>query len=746
MPKKNNNPTESIAEQTGEQIEQLITRTIEENFMPYTMSVIISRAIPEIDGFKPSHRKILYTMYKMGLMNSGTTKSANIVGQTMRLNPHGDMAIYEAMVRLSRGHDALLHPLVESKGNFGKHYSRDMAFAAPRYTEAKLSPICGEIFADIDKDVVDFEDNYDSTMKEPVLLPTTFPNILVNPNQGIAVGMASNICSFNLTEICNTTVELLKNPDHNIMLTLIAPDFTTGGQIVYDAVQMRRIYDTGVGSFKVRSKYTYDKKNNIVEITEIPYSTTVEAIIDKIVELVKGGKLKDISSVRDETDINGMKITLDLKRGVDPDKLMAKLFKMTPLQDSFSCNFNILIGGTPKVMGVREILTEWTAFRTECIKRGLFYDITKTKDRLHLLLGLQKILLDIDKAIKIVRETEEDREVVPNLMIGFGIDEVQAEFVAEIRLRNLNKEYILNKTSEIDTLRESIAEMEDVLGSPQKLKKLIISQLNAVSKKYGKPRKTMLIYEDSIDEPEEIEEVDDYPVPMFMTEAGYVKKITAQSLRMSGEHKLKEGDTMKITLESSNRAEVLVFTDKFQVYKAQASEFEDTKASVLGEYLPQKLGMEDGETPVFMTATTDFAGYLLAFFENGKCAKVELNVYATKTNRRKLVNAYSDDSKLVAMFAVKEDTLFVLTSSNDRCLIVDSAAINAKTTKNTAGVAVMTLKSGNKLADVVPYKDGIFIKPEKYRTKTIPAAGSFVREGDTVPMQTSLIDPADMEE
>jgi DNA gyrase subunit A len=720
------------------QTEQPITRTLEENYMPYTMSVIVSRAIPEIDGFKPSHRKLLYTMYKMGLLNGVKTKSANIVGQTMRLNPHGDMAIYETMVRLTRGHDALILPLVESKGHFDKHYSRDMAFAAPRYTEAKLDPVCAEIFADIDKDVVDFVDNYDGTMKEPTLLPTTFPNILVNPNQGIAVGMASTICSFNLNEICQTTIELIKNPDHNIMLTLTAPDFTTGGYLIYDREQLRQIYETGVGSFKVRAKYSYDKKANCIEITEIPFSTTVEAIIDKVVDLVKTGKIKEASYIRDETDINGMKIAIDLKRGADPDKLMQRLFKMTPLEDSFAANFNILIGGRPKTMGIKEILSEWIAFRTECIKRGLFYDIQKTNDRLHLLLGLQKILLDIDKAIKIVRETEEEDEVVPNLMIGFGIDEIQAEFVAEIKLRNLNREYILNKTAEIEKLKKAAEDMQNTLNSPAKLKKVIIDQLTQIMKKYGKPRKTALLYEDEIEEPEEEETAEDYPVTVFMTAAGYFKKITAQSLRMSGDHKLKEGDEIRFTFEATNLSNLLIFTDKYQVYKARVCDFDDSRTSVLGDFLPQKLGMDSGETPVFITATTDYKGYILAFFENGKCAKIEMASYETKTNRKKLINAYSDASPLVAFFAVTEEKLFVLTSSNGRCLIVDSGAISAKSTKNTAGVNVMTLKAKSILSDVVLYEEGMFEKPNKYRTKNIPAAGSFLKE-DESPSQTKLI-------
>ena len=719
-------------------IENPITETLEGNFMPYAMSVIMSRAIPEIDGFKPSHRKLLYTMYTMGLLKGNRTKSANIVGQTMKLNPHGDAAIYETMVRLSRGHEALILPFVDSKGNFGKHFSRDMAYAAPRYTEAKLDTIAEEIFCDIDKDVVDFTDNYDGTLKEPVLLPTTFPNILVNPNDGIAVGMSSTIASFNLVEVCNTTIELIKNPEHNIMLTLLAPDFTTGGQLIYNTTTLAKIYETGQGSVKVRAKYRYDKKNNCIEVYEIPYSTTVESIIDKIVDLVKQGKIKEVSYIRDETDINGMQIAIDLKRGTDPDKLMTKLYKMTTLEDSFSCNFNVLIGGVPKTLGVREILLEWTAFRTECVKRGLFFEINKKKDRLHLLLGLQKILLDIDKAIAIVRGTEEDSEVVPNLMIGFGIDRIQAEYVAEIKLRNLNKEYILNKTSEIEELEKDIKDLETTLSSPALVKKKIIKELTAVAKKYGKPRKTTLLYEDEIEEVDVVEEIADYPVTLFMTAEGYIKKITPQSLRMSSEHKLKDGDRIQDVVETSNKAEIIVFTNQYQAYKLKAHELDDSKASVLGEYLPQKLSMDEGEVPVYMTATLDFNGYVLFFFENGKAAKVELKSYETKQNRKKLLKAYSDASPLIAAFAVQEDTKFVLCSSNARCLIVDSSQISLKTTKNTAGVSVMTLKGKNLLQNVWLYSDDMFSKPEKYRTKNIPAAGSFVKEDEKSPLQTIL--------
>lgn len=719
-------------------IENSITDTLENNFMPYAMSVIMSRAIPEIDGFKPSHRKLLYTMYTMGLLKGSRTKSANIVGQTMKLNPHGDAAIYETMVRLSRGYDALILPFVDSKGNFGKHFSRDMAYAAPRYTEAKLEVIAEEIFRDIEKDVVDFTDNYDGTLKEPVLLPTTFPNILVNPNDGIAVGMSSTIASFNLIEICNTTIELIKDPNHDVMKTLLAPDFTTGGQLIYNTHALKKIYETGQGSFKVRAKYRYNKKNNCIEVYEIPFSTTVESIIDKIVDIVKQGKVKEISYIRDLTDIDGMQIAIDLKRGSDPDKLMAKLYKMTPLEHSFSCNFNVLIGGVPKTLGVREILSEWICFRTECVKRGLFFDINKKKDRLHLLLGLKKILLDIDKAVSVIKNTEEDDKVIPNLMLEFEIDRIQAEFVAEIKLRNLNKEYILNKTGEADILKKDISDMELTLSSSERIKKKIINELFSVSKKYGKPRKTTLLYEDEIVEPEFEDSVDDYPVTLFMTRDGYIKKITPLSLRMGSEHKLKEGDEIQNTSETSNKAEVLVFTNKYQVYKFKAYELEDSKASILGEYLPQKLSMEEGEVPVYMTATSDFKGYAMFFFENGKVAKIKLSSYQTKLNRKKLLNAYSDMSPLVKMFVVPEDSLFVLCSGNSRCLIVDSSQISLKATKNTAGVSVMTLKGKNIVSHVWIYSDGMFSKPEKYRTKNIPASGSFVKEDETSPLQTLL--------
>lgn len=710
--------------------ERPIATVLEENYMPYAVSVYISRAIPEIDGFKPSHRKLLYTMYRKGLLTGNRTKSANIVGETMKLNPHGDAAIYETMVRLTRGHEALLHPFVDSKGSFGKHYSRDMAYAASRYTEAKLDPICAEVFGDIDKDVVDFVPNYDGELMEPTLLPVAFPNILVSPNLGIAVGMASNICSFNLREVCETAIALLKNESFDIMTTLTAPDFSTGGQLVYDAQQIRKIYQTGTGSFKVRAKYRYEKKGNTIEIVEIPYSTTIEAIIDKIVELVKSGKLREVTNVRDLSDKSGMRISIDLKRGTDPEKLMQKLFKMTPLEDSFSCNFNILIGGTPRVLGVKEILLEWNAFRSECVRRGIYFDLQKKKDRLHLLEGLQKILLDIDRAIEIIRHTEDDKMVVPNLMIGFGIDETQAEFVAEIKLRNLNQEYILNKTAEIDKLKTDIADYEDILQKPARVKKIIIAQLQSIIKKYGKPRMTQLLYEDEIEDQEPLEEAPDYPVTLFMTKQGYFKKVTAQSLRMSGEHKLKEGDELFLTLESTNRAHLLVFTDKQQVYKARVSDFADTKISLLGDYLPQALQMQEGEQAVFMAATTDYAGYLLVFFKNGKCAKVEMNAYQTKLNRKKLIHAYSAAAEPVAMFHIEQDGEFVLTASNNRTLIADSRLISPKTTKDTAGVHVMTLKSKTLLDHVTIYQEGMFEQPSHYRTKNLPAAGSFLRDAD----------------
>ncbi len=705
---------------------QSITETLESNYMPYVMSVILSRAIPEIDGFKPSHRKLLYTMYKKGLLSGPRTKSANIVGETMKLNPHGDAAIYETMVRLSRGYQALLHPYVDSKGNFGRAYSSDMEYAASRYTEAKLEPIAGELFRDIDKDTVDFVDNYDNTMKEPTLLPVTFPSILVNNNLGIAVGMASAICSFNLKEVCDTAIALMKDPEHDISSTLLAPDFPGGGKILYRREEMEKVYETGRGSIRVRAVYSYDKEANCIDITQIPSTTTVEAIIAKLVELVKNGKVREITDVRNEIGLDGLKITIDLKRGTDPDRLMNRLFALTPLEDSFACNFNILIGGVPRVLGVREILEEWTAFRTECVRRRIYFDLSKAKDKLHLLKGLAKILLDIDKAIQIIRATEEEGEVVPNLMIGFGIDEVQAEYVAEIRLRHLNREYILKRTEETGKLEEDINEMESILKSAAKVKGIIIGELTEVSKKFGQPRRSELLYAADVEEAfsDAEEEAPDYACTFFFTRDGYFKKITPQSLRMSSVHKLKEGDEITQTVEASNRCDLLFFTDKATVYKAKASDFSDTKASVLGDYIAGKLGFEEGESAVAMVATSDYAGYLLFFFENGKAAKVELTAYATKTNRRKLVGAYSDKSSLVALYAIPEDTEFMLTASSGRMLLVHTGAIAAKSTRSTIGVQVMTLKGKHKLAKVSPFTEDMAVKPNRYRTKTLPAAGA----------------------
>ncbi len=722
----------------GEVVCQQITETLETNFMPYAMSVIVSRAIPEIDGFKPSHRKLLYTMYKMGLINGGRIKSANIVGRTMQLNPHGDAAIYETMVRLSKGNETLLHPYIDSKGNFGKSYSKNMVYAAARYTEAKLESICSELFGDIDKDTVDFVDNYDSTMKEPTLLPVSFPSVLVNTNSGIAVGMASNICSFNLKELCDTTIGIIKNPDFDIFETLKAPDFIGGAEIIYDRNALEEVYKTGRGSLKLRAKYSYDKSNNCIDITEIPATTTCEAIIEKIIEKVKAGSLKEISDIRDETDKSGLKITIDLKRGVDAEKLMKRLYKMTPLEDSFSANFNILVAGVPRVMGVKEILTEWIAFRTECVNRRVFFDLTKAKDKLHLLLGLKKILLDIDKAIKIIRNTEEEAEVVPNLMIGFGIDQIQAEYVAEIKLRHLNKQYILKRLEDVDQLKKDIEDMEDILSSKARVKKIIVDELTKVSEKYGKDRRTEIIYEE-IEDYEEVEEVPDYPVHLFFTRDGYFKKITPLSLRMGGEQKLKEGDELISTVETTNRAELLFFTDKCQVYKSKASEFEDSKASVLGDFVPSKLGFEADEKPLCMIVTTDYSGFMMFFFENGKAAKVNMQGYDTKTNRKKLIKAYSDKAPLVSAFYLKEDDEFVLTSTAGRVLLVNTGAISIKTTKDTAGVNVMTLKKYHKVQSVRPYVEGEFSKPYRYRTKTLPAAGATLSADDTAE-QLSLLD------
>ena len=731
-PRKGNKNTEKKPEVNvnahilgaGEVVNQRITETLETNYMPYAMSVILSRAIPEIDGFKPSHRKILYTMYKMGLLTGARTKSANIVGSTMKLNPHGDAAIYDTMVRLSRGYEALLHPYVDSKGNFGKAYSRDMQWAASRYTEAKLDPICNELFRDIDKDTVDFVDNYDGKLKEPTLLPVTFPSILVNANTGIAVGMASSICPFNLKEVCETTIALMQNEEHDVADTLKAPDFTGGGLILYDRAEMENIYRTGRGGIRVRAKYAYDKANNCIDVTQIPPTTTIEAIIDKIIDRVKAGVIREISDVRDETGLSGMKLTIDLKRGVDPEKLMQKLFRITPLEDTFSCNFNVLIAGVPRVLGVKELLNEWIAFRVECVRRRTYYDLTKSKDKLHLLQGLAKILLDIDKAIQIIRQTEEESEVVPNLMIGFGIDETQAEYVAEIKLRHLNREYILKRTEDIDRLEKEIVEMEDILAHRRKIQQIIIGELRDVIEKYSQPRRSELIYAADVVVEEEEEETPDYPVHLFLTRDGYFKKITPLSLRMSGEQKLKDGDEITQTMESTNSRELLFFTNRCQVYKAKIADFDDTKASVLGDFIPAKLGMEEGESVIYMAVTKDYSGFMLFFFENGKVAKVELSAYETKTNRKKLVKAYSDKSPLVAARFIVEDCELVLQSSAGRMLLLHTGAIAPKTTKDTIGVAVMTLKRGQKLLRVRDYREGEFAKPHRYRTKNLPAAGA----------------------
>ena len=728
QPKRGDSPN-AVIENAGVMVDQPITETLEKNYMPYAMSVILSRAIPEIDGFKPSHRKLLYTMYKMGLLTSGRTKSANVVGQTMRLNPHGDAAIYETMVRLSRGYEALLYPYVDSKGNFGKAYSRDMAYAASRYTEVKLEKICQELFADIDKDTVDFVDNYDATMKEPRLLPVTYPGILVNANMGIAVGMASSICPFNLGEVCETTIALMQDPEHDIASTLTAPDFPGGGYILYDRAELEKIYATGRGSVTVRSRYTYDKGNNCIDITEIPPTTTIEAIMDKVIDLIKGGRIREIADMRDETDLNGLKITIDLKRGADPDKLMQKLFRLTPLEDNFSCNFNVLVGGMPKVMGVRELLGEWIAFREECVRRRIFFDLTKKKEKLHLLRGLEKILLDIDKAIRIVRETEEEKEVVPNLMIGFGIDEIQAEYVAEIRLRQLNREYILDRTEEIGQLEKDIAEMEGTLQSRRKIRSVITAELKAVEKKYSQPRKSMLLFPSEVPAEEPEDDTPDYPVNLFFTREGYFKKITNQSLRMSGEQKLKDGDEVAETVQATNRSELLFFTNRCQVYKTAASEFEDTKASALGDYLPAKLGMESGEVPVYMAVTSDYSGFMFFGFENGKVAKVPLSAYQTKTRRKKLTAAFSDKSPLAAALQMEADGEVLLLSTDTRMLIVHSGLIPAKVTKDSQGVSVMALKKKHTLRTLRRY-DGSFADPKRYQVHTLPGAGALPRDGD----------------
>ena len=744
MPRKKQQPQEGKAPKmrgyiagAGEIVQQNISDTLRQNFMPYAMSVIMSRAIPEIDGFKPSHRKLLYTMYKMGLLGPTRTKSANIVGQTMKLNPHGDAAIYDTMVRLARGYEALLHPYVDSKGNFGKAYSRDMAWAAPRYTEAKLEAICKELFQDIDKDTVDFVDNYDSTMKEPTLLPATFPSVLVNANTGIAVGMASNICPFNLAEVCRTTIALLRDPEADIFAPMQAPDFPGGGQILFDRAQMENIYKTGRGSFRVRSRYSYDKSQNCIDVTQIPPTTTIEVIVERVIDLVKQGKLKEIADIRDETGMDGLKITIDLKRGTDPDKLMQKLFKLTTLEDSFACNFNVLIAGTPRVLGVRELLEEWTAFRVECVRRRTHFDLEKKREKLHLLQGLELILLDIDKAIRIVRETEEEAEVVPNLMIGFGIDQIQAEYVAEIKLRHLNREYILKRTQEIAELERDIAQLEDILASKAKVKGIIVKELEAVAQKYGQPRRSMILYADEVEEAEIVEEVPDYPVHLFFTKEGYFKKITPQSLRMSGEQKLKEGDEITQQLEAQNTAELLFFSNKSQVYKMKAADFADTKASVLGEYIPARAQMDEGESAAYMAVTYQYDGFMLFFFENGKVAKVEMSAYQTKQNRKKLLNAYSDKSPLTAALYVREDCEVLLTASSGRMLLFHTGLIAPKATKNTQGVQVMNLKKGQRLLRVQLYEEGMLQNPNRYK-KNLPALGALPEAGENAGEQLKL--------
>lgn len=710
--------------------DEVITDTLTGNYMPYAMSVILSRAIPEIDGLKPSHRKLLYTMYNMGLLQGGTIKSANIVGRTMQLNPHGDAAIYETMVRLSRGNEALLYPFVESKGNFGKAYSKNMMYAASRYTEAKLAPICHELFDDIKLDTVDFVDNYDNTMKEPTLLPVTFPTILCNVTTGIAVGMASSIASFNIKEICDTTVALMKNPDHIISDTLVAPDFVGGGYILYNKSELDKIYETGRGSVKVRAKYTYDKKYNCIDITQIPPTTTSEAVIDKVVELVKSNKIKEISDIRDETDLSGLKITIDLKRGVDADKFMLKLYKMTPLQDSFSCNFNLLIKGRPVVLGVKGILLEWIDFRLECIRRRITFNLDKKRKQLHLLKGLSKILLDIDKAVKIVRETESESEVVPNLMIGFGIDEIQAEYVAEIKLRHLNREYILKRIKDIEQLENDIADLEATLASKNKMKKIIIGELDTVAEKYDSGRKSEVLYDADEELPAEVIEIADYPVTLFLSEQGYLKKIKTANLRMSGEQKVKEGDRMLPEIECSNKDELLFFTNNHQVYKSKADDFADTKASVLGEYVPSKLDMDEGEQVVYMAVLSEYSGYMLFAFENGKLAKVDISAYATKTNRKKLINAYSNKSPLAGAIYIKEDTDIVLSSSGGRKLLINTAGILPKTTKDTLGIAAMKLKKTHKVLSIHIHFENEFEKEWRFRAKNLPAAGALPGEAD----------------
>ena len=736
--KSYNNP--NVVGLRAEVLEQPITETLETNYMPYAMSVIVSRAIPEIDGFKPSHRKLLYTMFKMGLLTGARTKSANIFGQTMRLNPHGDAAIYETMVRLSAGYQALLTPFVDSKGNFGKVFSRDMSYAASRYTEAKLSAICAELFRDIDKDTVDLVDNYDGSMKEPSLLPTAFPNVLVSANMGIAVGMASQICGFNLAEVCDTTVAWLRDPEHDLLSTMPAPDFPTGGEIIYDRAQMENIYRTGRGSFKVRARWRYVQKENIIEIYEIPYTTTSEAIIDKVAELIKTGKIREINDMRDETDLSGLRLAIDLKRGADPDKLMQKLFRMTTLQDAFPCNFNILVAGNPRVMGVGEILEEWTAWRIECIRRRVFFDLGKKKEKLHLLKGLERILLDIDRAIDIIRNTELESEVVPNLMMGFGIDQTQAEFVAEIKLRNINREYILKRTSETEELERDIEELESIVNNRRKLKAIIIDELKAISKKYGTPRKTGIVYASELEEPDEDEQVEDYAVTLFLSCEGYFKKITAQSLRMSGEQKYKDGDGLAVSFESTNRAELLFLTDKQQMYKARVSDFEDGKASVLGIYLPTRLKMDDGESVIAMIDPGDYKKHLLLMFENGKAARIELSAYETKTNRRKLVGACSDKSPVKAVMLIGEEFDVACYSSDGRAMIFNTALLQPKTSRSTQGVAVMSLKAKRVLEKAMPLKDSDIQNTARYRVRSIPAAGALIKGEDRAEKQLSLMD------
>ena len=721
-------------------VEQRITDTLETNYMPYAMSVIVSRAIPEIDGFKPSHRKLLYTMYKMGLLNGARTKSANIVGQTMRLNPHGDAAIYDTMVRLSKGYGALLHPFVDSKGNFGKVYSRDMAWAASRYTEAKLSAICAELFRDIDSDTVDFIDNYDNTMKEPALLPTTFPNILVSANQGIAVGMASQLCGFNLGEVCDTTIASLKNPDCDLIETLLAPDFPTGGEVICDVDALREIYSTGRGGVKVRARWRYDKKENLIEVYEIPYTTTTEAVMDKVAELIKAGKVKEITDMRDETDLNGLKLTIDLKRGTDPDKLMQKLMKSTTLQDTMSCNFNVLIAGMPRVMGVRELLDEWCAWRTECVRRRVYFVMSKKKDKLHLLKGLKRILLDIDKAIRIIRETEAEADVVPNLMIGFGIDQVQAEYVAEIKLRNINKEYILKRVEETSALQDEIEDLEDILARPARVKKIIVAELEDVRKKYAEPRRTGIVYGHEVEEYTEETTVDDYAVSVFLSREGYFKKITPASLRMNAEQKYKEGDVLAQSFETSNAAEVMFFTDRCQVYKSRLSDFDDTKASALGDYLPARLGMDEGESVVYMVLPGDYRGWMLFFFENGKAAKVELSAYRTTSNRRKLTGAYSDKSPLRTALCLREDCELAVYSTEPRVLVFSTALLGSKTTRATQGVAVLTLKKKFTLDYACPAEATGIANLARYRARSLPAVGALLKAEDSDEKQISLMD------